>query len=331
MWGFWLKFAVTPVIVLIGATGNTLAIIVMKSKALRRKSYSHYLCALAVFDTITLAIRQIRTVDDYYIDILNTHGLFQNFSNASCKVFNLVEHVCYLMSSWLIVVMAVERFVVVCFPFKTVVIRQQMCAAFSICSLLGILSVTQLFRVLMVENIVIDFDIGIRICGAADEFLYIYSNLSIYFYSLTLMFVLPVATVILCNCLVLAQIYRVRRNIQSNHVTRYDRAIESKYRTTCMLLIVSFTYIITLMPLFTLTIFVDMSVKAGSTDYKLITDMWPFIELCATISLINYACNFFIYVLSGKKFRFELGKLCHKTRTRKIVRTRSSKEEFVRL
>ncbi len=120
-WGF----ATTPVIVLIGMVGNCLSLVVMKSKTLRHKSYSDYLCALAVFDTITLIIRLVKTVDEYYSVKLDTFGLFQKFNDGSCKVFDFLEHVSYLMSSWLVVLMAIERLIAVRFPFKRVVIRHQ--------------------------------------------------------------------------------------------------------------------------------------------------------------------------------------------------------------
>ena len=42
-WGFLVKQCVGHVIVLIGLVGNCLSFVVMKSKPLRNKSYSHYL------------------------------------------------------------------------------------------------------------------------------------------------------------------------------------------------------------------------------------------------------------------------------------------------
>ena len=306
----------------------------MKSKTLRKKSYSHYLCALATFDSITLIIRQVKISDEYYIDVLNKNGLFQYFNNSTCKVFNFVEHVSYLMSSWLIVIMAIERFVAVCFPFKTIFIRKQFCAVISICTLVTVLSLSQTFRLVMVEHIVIDFNRGMRVCGAADEFLHIYSNLNIYFYSMSLTFALPLCIVLICNSLVLIQMYRVRRETTTDKQSRYHIAVKRKYRTTCMLLIVSFTYIVTLLPLLAFTIIVDVAVKSGSrSSQETVAIIWPFVEVCVTISLVNYACNFFIYVLSGKKFRFELRKLftVNKKPKRTIFRARSTREEFIRL
>ena len=107
-WGFWFKIISTPIIVLVGIIGNSLSLLVMRSDALKNKSYSHYLCALAVFDTLTLIINLIATVDEYYM-YYSLPGIFHNFTNFSCKLYNFLSHVITLMSSWIIVLMAVVR------------------------------------------------------------------------------------------------------------------------------------------------------------------------------------------------------------------------------
>ena len=53
-WGWWMIQIGTPIIMLVGIPGNVLSFRVMKSPRFSRKSYSHYLCALAVFDSLVL-------------------------------------------------------------------------------------------------------------------------------------------------------------------------------------------------------------------------------------------------------------------------------------
>ncbi|XP_045173503.2 growth hormone secretagogue receptor type 1-like [Mercenaria mercenaria] len=335
-WGFWAKFLSTPVIVLVGILGNMLSFIVMKTKTLRHKSYSHYLCALAVFDTLTLIIRQIESVDEYLVSHQKTSGVFQQFSDGSCKLYNFIVHVITLMCSWLVVFMAVERLIAVCFPFKKVYFRKETGAVVAIGILFICVCLTQSFRFLMIEHVMYDDKNNIRDCLATEKHAEIYTSLDVYFFLWTLVFVLPVVFIILCNSLVLFHIFRVKKDLQKedNFLSyRTDRARERKYRSTCMLLIVTFTYIITLLPLFTLSLIVDVTIKVGSleTARNTYVALRPYIDISVSVSLLNYAANFFIYVLSGKRFRFELKNLFIKKRiVKRSFTARSTRTEFYR-
>ncbi|ESO90787.1 hypothetical protein LOTGIDRAFT_122578, partial [Lottia gigantea] len=133
-WGWWIKQILTPIVVVIGLTGNCLSFIVMKTKSWRHKSYSHYLCALAFFDSLTLINREVKLIDGMKI-YANEQSLFSNFGDVACSMYNFYVHLCYLMSSWLIVAMAMERFVAVYFPLKKAYFCTQTGAAIVICTL----------------------------------------------------------------------------------------------------------------------------------------------------------------------------------------------------
>ncbi|XP_052777869.1 growth hormone secretagogue receptor type 1-like [Mya arenaria] len=331
-WGFWMKTVLTPLIVTAGIIGNILSLVVMKSKALRHKSYSQYLSALAVFDNLTLIIRQIRSVDEYFKTNCSSGVIFHNFDDFGCKIFNFTEHICYLMSSWLIVLMALERLIAVCMPFKRFLIRRRSGATLAIIALFVAICLSQAFRLVMVEQL------ESRNCGASDSFIELYSNLHIYFYHMTLTFILPVTFVLVCNGLVLYQIFKIRHEINSRaeQKNRHHRAMRKTHRTTCMLLTVSFTYLGTLLPLLTLSLILDMIVKARGRDaYSFYVAVTPYLDVAIVISLLNYAANFFIYILSGKNFRYELRKNFHRQRismrSLTVRSTKETKEEVIRL
>ena len=313
----------------IGLIGNTLSFIVMKSKTLRKKSYSQYLSALAIFDTLTLILRQIRIVDEYYYNKFGANEVFKNFDDFGCKIFHYIEHVAYLMSSWLIVLMAVERLIAVCFPFKKVVIRKRTGASMCISILFIMVCISQAFRLVMIEQ----RGGEIQNCEASEIYLEIYTSLDVYFYQWTLIFIIPVILVLGCNGLVLYQIYRIKREVQKDKRNCHNRTARKNNRTTCMLLIVSFTFIGTLLPLFSLTLVMDIAIrKMGSKAWPLYQSLLPYIETCEAISLINYAANFLIYILSGKRFRLELTRVFHQQRSSKRSFTaRSTRDEIIRL
>jgi hypothetical protein len=121
---------------------------------------------------------------------------------------------------------------------------------------------------------------------------------------------------------------------EENYLTyRNGRARERRQKSTAMLLIVTFMYIFTLFPLFTLSLIVDITIKIGSLDTARNTyvALRPFVDVSVSISLLNYSGNFFIYILSGKRFRYELQKLFKKSKPVKRCSTaRSTREELFR-
>lgn len=322
----------------------------MKTKTLRHKSYSHFLCALAVFDTLSLIIRQIESVDEYYVSHAAKPGVFQHFNNFSCKLYNYLAHAVTLMSSWLVVFMAIERLIAVCFPFKNAAFRKQPGALKAIGLLVIVVLVSQSFRFVMIEHLVYDPEYGIWDCLAGDSFVQLYTSLDVYFFQWSLVFVLPVMLIIICNCMVIYQILKVRRALYRNGryftytedgvaekspTHRDNRAMGKKHRSTYMLLTVTFTYILTLLPLFTLSLIVDLTIKLRDMEtarYMFLT-LRPYIDMCVSISLLNYAVNFFIYVLSGKRFRYELQRSLRRGNFNKPKRSftaRSTREELLR-
>jgi len=72
-WGWWLLTIGTPLILIVGLPGNALTLLVMKTHRYKVKSYSHYFCALAVFDSLVLIGKAMRRVDSVLIEI-GHHG-----------------------------------------------------------------------------------------------------------------------------------------------------------------------------------------------------------------------------------------------------------------
>ncbi|XP_060585202.1 FMRFamide peptide receptor frpr-18-like [Ruditapes philippinarum] len=337
-WGFWVKFISTPIVVFVGVIGNSLSIMVMKTKPLRQKSYSHFLCALAVFDTISLIIRQVECVDEYFVSHKAKPGIFQNFDDSSCKFYNYMSHVITMMSSWLVVFMALERLIAVCFPFKSAAIRKQTGALTAIAILIVVVLFSQSFRFIMIEHLVYDPYFNISDCLAGDDYIRLYTSLDVYFFQWGLIFVIPLILIITCNSMVIYQIFKVKKAVNKDErsLTRRESGGRGRNnRSTMMLLTVTFTYILTLLPLFTLSLVMDLTIKFGNMETKryVYLALTPYIDVCAAISLLNYAVNFFIYVLSGKRFRFEFERLIRKRNTsiKRTFTARSTREELFRM
>ncbi|XP_041374677.1 melanin-concentrating hormone receptor 2-like [Gigantopelta aegis] len=321
-WGWTIKQVCTPVIVLVGIVGNCLSFIVMKSKLLRHRSYSHYLCALAVFDSLTLLGQELEVVDAFLRDIKKT-GLFLHFNASGCKIFTFAESVCYLMSSWLVVCMALERVLVVYTPFRKHTICTQRGAVAVILALFVFAAYTQLFRLIMVTKVR-------DRCESASYFTEDFLRLHIYFYQLCLAFAFPILCVFVCNVMVLWKIKKVGKAAagENSTSTRLARGAAKRHKTTMMLLTICFTYILTLFPtvLLTILIIVVIRVSDGLTARDFLIQVSPWKDLFIVITAINYAANFFIYVLSGKHFRLQLRHMFYRERSSLVNNTKTREE-----
>ncbi|XP_041363802.1 somatostatin receptor type 1-like [Gigantopelta aegis] len=315
-WGWIFKEVTVTFIVMAGLVGNCLSFVVMKSKYLRVKSYSHYLCALAVFDSLVLINQQIRLVDELLL-YFGKPGVWSVFTDISCKIYAFSESVCYLMSSWLIVTMAGERLLVVFFPFRRNSLVTQKGAVAVILSMFALMSYTQVFRIIMVKKV------GSQ-CESSPRLAVYYTNLHFYFYQLTLILLLPFVAVCICNVLVVCKIKSVGRATSNSESTRFTRCSQRRHKTTMMLLTICFTYVLTLLPLVVLTFTIVIVLKTCSLDLArhFVFTLTPWKDVFLAISQVNYAANFYIYILSGSNFRIQLSRIFFKD---KMTNTNSTK------
>ena len=308
-WGWWLLQVGTPLIVLIGIPGNILSFLVMNSRRYRSKSYSHYLCTLAVFDSLVLLSKYLHRVDSLLQ--LTGHGrLYSSYGDAACKIHNFTEYLCYLMSSWLVLCVTMERFIAVKFPFKKDTLCKPRSAVIAILVLFALMSYSQIFRLIVIERL--DRGSGAE-CAAPDRYLSIYVIMHIYMYQLGLHFMLPAVIILVCNLSILCKIRSLRTELAQHGTSHNYQAhnYSKRHKTTAMLLFVSFTYIVTLLPQVLISVVVHLAYlvnadRAGEIFFGL-NDARQFFEL---LSELNYGINFFIYVMSGAHFRYELRYLC---------------------
>nr|XP_022311965.1 cholecystokinin receptor type A-like [Crassostrea virginica] len=263
-WGFWVSFYATPAIVALGLIGNTLCFVVMKRNSLRTRSYSHFLCALAVFDSITLIGRQTDLINVYLDKHTRIGNMFSSFSDFGCKMYFFSLNTCYLMSAWLIVCMSIERLQAVCFPFKKTPWRRQEGAVGIILSLFLVLSLSQFFRFTY-------FGRSGKQCGAYVDQRAAYLHWHIYEYMFTFLFGLPFSIVLLGNFFVLLKIRQIRneireRRLQSNLLSTRNVTRKRSFKTTATLLTISFSYVITMLPLLVISIILHVIVDVNTLE-----------------------------------------------------------------
>ena len=104
---------IIPVIVLMGTVGNTLSFCVLLRRRMRSTPMYFYLTLLAVADTFVLYVSAfkvwIRAVTQF--EVLHV-------SNVGCKLLMFILLCSFYMSAWLVVLVTLDRFLVIWFPFR---------------------------------------------------------------------------------------------------------------------------------------------------------------------------------------------------------------------
>ena len=110
-----LNVYVTPVIVIVGITGNLLNFLVFATTHLKRQSSSVYLAFLSVADIGFLIALLIIWFQYFNVPVFHM--------NVICQIVVYVTYIGKFLSVWLVASFTVERYVIVCHPFK----RSKLC------------------------------------------------------------------------------------------------------------------------------------------------------------------------------------------------------------
>ena len=109
-----------PIVVIVGLLGNlSFLFVVCRLKAMRTIT-NFYLANLAVSDIIVLISASVQYFGSYYYSApldVNLIG-FTFRSPLGCAIPNLLNYTCYFASLWFVTLVATERFLAICHPFK---------------------------------------------------------------------------------------------------------------------------------------------------------------------------------------------------------------------
>ena len=100
----------TPIIIVVGATGNVLAFLVFTITHLRRQPSSIFLASLALADLGYLLSLSIVWLGWMHIPLLFRHGW--------CEGVFYIQGVCSFLSVWYVVAFTVERCIIVLYPLR---------------------------------------------------------------------------------------------------------------------------------------------------------------------------------------------------------------------
>ena len=295
---------ITPCIIIAGTVGNVLSLITVTNRHCRKSSFTVYLAALAITDTTFLwvCVFQIWLIDVSAVRL-------GSFGNSWCKVSWFLFVLTSQASSWLVAALAAERMFCTYFPLMTKAVcvpRTGYIVAGTIIGILFLLNAHLLYAVQETNganNNTISLDTS---CGIVfPEYETVFANVNAWI-DLGLYFLLPAFVIIIANSATVVGVLRMKAVTAA-----LTAANSSRIKRTRHLLIVTFlvssAFVIFLSPL----VIFEVVMPHFFEDFALLFTMDSGTYYLVWISLsnwsyLNHAVNFFLYILSGERFRREL-------------------------
>ena len=311
----YLQLYVPPVLLVLGTVGNLLSFVIMSRNMFKASTYS-YLAALAIMDILVLYIGLLRMwVGSFSVDI-------QLISNWMCKLVTFLGYVSSVTSVWLIIAVTIERFIAVKFPLRA----PRMCnvhrARIVILTMFIATCFLNMHYMWTVELKADDANGTMsRQCEASSDHrvlvVEVWPWVDAAVYSLVPFTVITILNILIVRCVLAAR--RQRSSMQHGDIfnkylsvncqgSNVKRPVESSKKLTCMLLAVSFTFLLTTLPMNVLLL-----VRAFTEHYNKDRDSLELKRHYAQMTLartvaellmyVNHSVNFFLYCATGRKFR----------------------------
>ncbi|XP_005090222.1 CX3C chemokine receptor 1 [Aplysia californica] len=304
--------------VVVGTVANTLALVVMLS--LSRLPVCNYMAGLAFADlSVVLGVCLVRW--------LHTKGLDpRNQDTASCRVLTFMAYWSFSVSAWILVAMTIDRYLAITFPLKALVHSTPRRARLTI---IGIMAVMALINIHFFVTMAVNYNKNgvTTTCQAYNEYAHFVDTVWPWLDATVYSF-LPFFILLIFNFLIIKNHAKALRQNSflkgSVKVENPNSAGRSNRKMTITLLTVSFTFMIMTAPRVILqiirpTIF-NFKPKPNTTDFEILARYTLTASLTNLFMYGNHCINFFLYCLTGNRFRQQLVHLVRSCYQRKLRR-----------
>ena len=293
---------ITPIWYLVGITGNVLAAKIWTEKRMRTNNSSAiYLATLSVTDMLFLLLHVFMELKYAWdVDTLNYPGI--------CEGYNVVYMMAQYSSPLLVLGFTVERYIAICHPFQ----KEKFCTTSRAIKVVIGLVLTSL-ALCLIQSYFWTYKSEQDLCTIREAAM-VGGNVSLWsiwtWTTEMLIFMVVPLVILIFNILVIREVRRISRSGQAV-IPGQAKPGSASRATTVMLLSVSFYVIFTTLPA---TIVYALQIQEGDpamTDQQIKEDSsWHSYLVYLTsrkiieeICLSHYACNFFLYIITGVHFR----------------------------
>ncbi|XP_052818226.1 probable G-protein coupled receptor 139 [Mya arenaria] len=300
---------IPPILLVVGTFGNLFSFIILLKNTRKASTYS-YLSVLAIMDLLVLYIGLMKLwIAQFMINVEEVNRVF-------CKTAVFLGYMCSEVSVWLIVAVTIERTIVVLFPLKAPRICNAKYAKIGIISIIVLFTAVNLHFLWSVD---LHYTHGnntvVAECRAKENFKYLVEHFwpwvdaALYSFS-------PFVFIFVLNLFIIRNVINANnaRMMLRQHSSlsgrsgtqvrqRQDHGEVSR-RITCMLLAVSFTFLITTLPMNIYIIYTSVTEtpqEIGALVKRKLID-----TISEMLMYTNHSINFFLYCATGKKFRSQM-------------------------
>ena len=299
---------VLPLVLLVGIIGNIFSILVLLSKSFRHTTTGVYLPLTAAADILFLTTG--------VLEILEVAELFnaREYNVWICRIYKVLHYTAGDISIWLLVAFTFDRFVAVCFPFS----KQRVCKwkrAVIASATIAVLSLGKNLHELWTRGPEYKDNGELRrICGSQKQY-HVFLDYVRPWIVLILLMIIPFILILVFNCSIVSGLVKAARNRRESLAetlpaspspsgttgNKRRKSDSSNFRqTTLMCLSISFAFLICIAPSIVLLIGKPYWKYRGNLAYKNAKAISNF------LALLNHCINFFLYCVTGQRFRDEL-------------------------
>ena len=292
---------VLPVIIVVGTCGNLVSMYVMFQRQNRQTSFSIYLGCLAISDNCVLFAA------GYYW--VTTELLGRLSFNDECRILVWVLETFQANGVLLILSVTLDRLVAVRFPFKAAAWCRVRRAKIVSASVFAVVSAYN------IPHLVLNHADARFVCMLC-SFDNILSVIHLWVTTL-LMFAIPFVLLLSANTVIILAVQNFLKytpssrdvDASSSAINSNTVVLSSKDRNLiAMLLLVSFMFLLLNAPRFMrIIIFATVQFEMTPRRVAMNTLVW---HITNKLYFTNNACNFFLYCVSGSKFRRDFKVLC---------------------
>ena len=295
-----------PVVTILGLVGNSFSLITVTSKRCKKSSFTVYIGALAVVDSCMLVFHLLDTL------IIGAYNVnLGRHDSAICKCIRYSQSAFRHISAWIIVAITIERVQATIHPhrFKGIYTTK-----FGI-KVVGTLAVISL---LLSAHILYSQDYSYinqdPVCNEGYQDVMTLTVIVITFFTSS---IFPLTIITMGNIATVIKMKRSRRQIAP--MTSSGQSTNSMSRHLCIItLLISTAFVVLTVPFF-----VALSISSFAFDDTNDTQRQAVFSVVLTLQNLNFATNFYLYILSGRRFRelFISAIMCNQRRTPAQVTT----------
>ena len=285
-----------PSVMLPGVVGNLLCIITLQAKQFADNNTALLLTVLAVVDIIALCVQGLHSwLNSMAIIHLTTEN------NGLCKVWGYMYYVFIHLSAWMLVLITMERFVIVQWPHR----HNILCGRKVI-----VISAFLMCLVLLLLNLYLPITSEIFIVNETNSSTWSYCDMDLppdkyWMYDfrswsdMVISCLLPFVVILVGNVIIV-----VKLTLHTKRKTKLKLPKNNASKSvTIMLVLASFTFLLTSLPINIIILAYDLLFPDWETDDLMYA--WSDIFFCVAsiLTFANHAVNFVLYFISGPTFR----------------------------